>query len=39
MPSIGKAKAEAVPIGVRALPADGKPAIGPIGELAGIMLR
>ena len=28
-------KAEAVRIGVRALPADGKPAIGPIGGLAG----
>lgn len=35
VPSIGRAKAEAVRIGVRALPADGKPAIGPIGGLAG----
>jgi glycine/D-amino acid oxidase-like deaminating enzyme len=35
VPSIGKAKAEAVRIGVRALPADGKPAIGPIGGLPG----
>lgn len=35
VPSIGKARAEAVRIGVRALPADGKPAIGQIGELAG----
>jgi glycine/D-amino acid oxidase-like deaminating enzyme len=35
VPSIGKARAEAVRIGVRALPADGKPAIGPIGGLEG----
>jgi glycine/D-amino acid oxidase-like deaminating enzyme len=35
VPSIGAAEADAVRIGVRALPADGKPAIGPIGGLAG----
>ncbi len=35
VPSIWKATAEAVRIGVRALPADGKPAICPIGQLAG----
>lgn len=35
IPSIGSARAEAVRIGVRALPADGKPSIGAIGGLAG----
>lgn len=35
VPSIGKAKCEAIRIGVRALPSDGKPAVGPIGGVPG----